>query len=1153
MQMKNLCYKKIIIYAFFALVFALSLTVFLRYRANTESAYAQPSAEKASLTYEISDKAALRKLADEVNSGLNDGYYGTTFTLTKSIDLSGAEWTPIGNSVYPFKGVFIGNGNTVNGLSVTVGGGEYVGLFGFLSVNARVENLKVCGGVKGKNYVGGIAGYSSGQITDCLSSVDIEAENDALHVGGVVGYNDGEISRCGNSGTVKSNFATFIGGVSGSNYGQVINCFNTASVSSTGSVIGGIVGMNSDDAVISVCLNSGDVSAKAVSGGICGNNCGSIKNAFNSGTVNSDNGTAAGIVGSNERTGTTAYIFNVGEIYGREDVAAICGYNLGIVTGGIYDNNMFGGKAVNGIAAERSDGLPTYLLMHGDVLTAKNKAYALSEENDGAWVKRNTSTSHCHYPELSFFYNNQSAVSEDAAKVSRVNLTCDDVTLNVDSVVYDGTERKADVYYGDIELEVGQDYTVIYSDNRNAGTAKMQITFINSFCGEAEKTFCIEKSELAVNWQQLRFTYNAQEQAPTVTIESGNIGEEEITFDYLHKQSVNAGSYSIKAVLKDTQTNKNYFLPSTTAEYKIDAAEITVIWSDENFTYNGTVQAPTASVNSGRVGEEEITFRYEHGSNINAGEHSISAYLDDTDVNKNYAFAGDTHIYVIGKQPLTVEWKEQNLYYNGSAQYPVATLTEGRIGEEDITFTYSEFNGNIAANETEGYFVLLSLEDTEINSNYLFEPQRHNYKILRNPIEIEWLDMPLVYNGAAQYPGFYVTSGRIGEDEINFDISDYSQNIGASSGEKYSVEVRLAENAVNSNYSFAAEVKSYDISKAEFSPQDFVEFHSQTFAYDGSKKNIFVNGDLPIGVSVTYENNGQIEIGKYTVAAKFSVNSDNYKPLSESTLTATMSIAQTVFEDASSDIVVRCMGDAVYGLELDLNEISKKSIEQSGKKTLAAYSLSLTQDEVEIQITLSEKVAKRKGLKVLYKNSDNQIVTASHVLKDGKLIFKAENISEFAIVADRDFLPLWICLGILPVMGAATFAIVFICKRRRAHKAVAEADGTRQSVSAVAEESINETADISDDIEKEEIKPVNNVSFTLDGIFCKSYEHFLQSLNFKNQEKQKLICRGDQDAAKLFEYIPHNSVYWCGKRYNKNSRRYSDLILRARQATYEKE
>ncbi|MDE6613703.1 MAG: hypothetical protein K2K28_04035, partial [Clostridia bacterium] len=419
--MRNICHNKILIYALLALLIGVALALAIRSRAGADCAYAVSYADGTSLTYEISDASELYELADNVNNGLYDGYYGTNFVLTENVDLNDAEWTPIGNPLYPFKGTFDGGGNAVEGLSIA-GGSEYTGLFGVIGVNGCVENLSVYGEVKGKNYVGGIAGYNHGTINSCISFVNVEAENDALHIGGVVGYNNGEVSGCGSSGSITTGFATFIGGVAGSNYGAITNSFNTSSISSSGSVIGGIAGINSDNSEITVCLNSGDVSAKTVCGGICGNNRGTVKNTFNSGTVNSDNGTAAGIVGSNEKTGTVTHIFNAAEIYGREDIAALCGYNLGIVTNGVYDNRVFCGSAANGVDAENSKGLPTYLLMHGDALLVDSKLGMLSDGNGGVWVKRELSDSQSYYPELKFFYDNAITVSKDAAKASRVSL-----------------------------------------------------------------------------------------------------------------------------------------------------------------------------------------------------------------------------------------------------------------------------------------------------------------------------------------------------------------------------------------------------------------------------------------------------------------------------------------------------------------------------------------------------------------------------------------------------------------------------------------------------------------------------------------------------------------------------------------------------------
>lgn len=79
--------------------------------------------------YIISSADELAHLAEVVNSpDTNEEYAPLCYRLTDDIDISGHDWTPIGvgaiyeNSpvgIYPFTGVFDGDGHTVSGLTVT--------------------------------------------------------------------------------------------------------------------------------------------------------------------------------------------------------------------------------------------------------------------------------------------------------------------------------------------------------------------------------------------------------------------------------------------------------------------------------------------------------------------------------------------------------------------------------------------------------------------------------------------------------------------------------------------------------------------------------------------------------------------------------------------------------------------------------------------------------------------------------------------------------------------------------------------------------------------------------------------------------------------------------------------------------------------------
>ncbi len=97
--------------------------------------------------------------------------------------------------------------------------------------------------------VGGIAGISSGAVTDCVNSASVsgthhdqEEDNVAQGSGGIVGCNENLVARCVNSGSVTGT-GNYIGGVAGYNNttAGIYHSYNTGDVTG-GDYIGGIVG-----------------------------------------------------------------------------------------------------------------------------------------------------------------------------------------------------------------------------------------------------------------------------------------------------------------------------------------------------------------------------------------------------------------------------------------------------------------------------------------------------------------------------------------------------------------------------------------------------------------------------------------------------------------------------------------------------------------------------------------------------------------------------------------------------------------------------------------------------------------------------------------------------------------------------------------------
>ena len=141
-------------------------------------------------------------------------------TLIADIDMTGIDWTPVGNYDNRYTGTFDGGNHTITGLTINLPNQEYVGLIGCLG--GKVQNLTLAEvEINGNKYVGGVAGANSfGTLTGCHATGDVTGYG---YVGGVAGYNSDTVTGCYVSGNVSGDGA--VGGVAGINYGTLIACY----------------------------------------------------------------------------------------------------------------------------------------------------------------------------------------------------------------------------------------------------------------------------------------------------------------------------------------------------------------------------------------------------------------------------------------------------------------------------------------------------------------------------------------------------------------------------------------------------------------------------------------------------------------------------------------------------------------------------------------------------------------------------------------------------------------------------------------------------------------------------------------------------------------------------------------------------------------
>ena len=140
--------------------------------------------------------------------------YTLNCTLTENINLTGKEWTPVGNSFQTYNGTFDGQGYSITGLNAS-------SLFGGIGESATVKNLQLVD-VKLNESSGATAGIvvnNYGTIMACSMTGEISAYS---FTSGIANFNLGTIVACWFSGTLKENEGY---GIVAFNYGTITACF----------------------------------------------------------------------------------------------------------------------------------------------------------------------------------------------------------------------------------------------------------------------------------------------------------------------------------------------------------------------------------------------------------------------------------------------------------------------------------------------------------------------------------------------------------------------------------------------------------------------------------------------------------------------------------------------------------------------------------------------------------------------------------------------------------------------------------------------------------------------------------------------------------------------------------------------------------------
>lgn len=141
-----------------------------------------------------------------------------------------------------FRGIFNGNGASIHNL-IIITDDNYVGLMSHLREDALILDLSIKNSsIKGAQYVGGLCGYSAGDIRGCTYNGSVVGEE---YIGGLCGATCGTVTYC--AAIVDVNGGDYVGGLCG------VNGMENVSVDSRVSHCYHVGKVNGDDYVAGLC------------------------------------------------------------------------------------------------------------------------------------------------------------------------------------------------------------------------------------------------------------------------------------------------------------------------------------------------------------------------------------------------------------------------------------------------------------------------------------------------------------------------------------------------------------------------------------------------------------------------------------------------------------------------------------------------------------------------------------------------------------------------------------------------------------------------------------------------------------------------------------------------------------------------------------
>ncbi len=288
------------------------------------------------------------------------------------------------------------------------------------------------------------------------------------------------------------------------------------------------------------------------------------------------------------------------------------------------------------------------------------------------------------------------------ADISPGNASHAEVALEQESYVYDGKAKTpaVTVTLSGKTLVPDRDYTVSYSNNTAAGTAKVTVTGTGIYTGNVEKTYTISKTALSaatVALECMRYDYDGEAKTPAVTVTlSGKalVLNRDYTVSYSSNTAAGTAKVTVTGIGSCTgNVEEPYYIS------KINLFNAEVILETESYVYDGKAKTPSVTVTlSGKelVPGRDYTIFYSDNTDVGTAKVTVTGIgscsgsrIANFTISKSGS-AQSPDKADISEAAVTLD--KTSYVYDGKAKTPSVTVTlsgETLVPDKDYTVSYS--------------------------------------------------------------------------------------------------------------------------------------------------------------------------------------------------------------------------------------------------------------------------------------------------------------------------------------------------------------------------------------------------------------------------------------------------------------------------------